>query len=112
MSYDLDVYSSPEKFGLTSVGDLSDNEPYEFSILAVWQRTEDGVLFWETDSGCSCPSPFENHTSINDLRRIDDVTEFVREARSWVQGQDIERDDVERLVRKVRRLAKKQEAAA
>ncbi|MER5501359.1 hypothetical protein ABT096_29720 [Streptomyces sp. NPDC002561] len=107
-----DVYGTPEKFGLTPVGELSADLYYEFSILAVWQRTEDGVLFWETDSGCSCPSPFEDMTSVNELRRVDDVAKFVREARAWVSGQDIKRDDVERLIRKVRRLAKKWEAAA
>ncbi|WP_329168319.1 hypothetical protein OG709_29940 [Streptomyces sp. NBC_01267] len=104
---DDDVYCSPEKFGLTSVGELSADLYYEFSVLAVWQRAEDGVLFWATDSGCSCPSPFENHGSVNDLQRIDDVTAFVREVRSWATGEEIQRDDVERLVRKVRRLAKK-----
>ncbi|MFE6493402.1 hypothetical protein [Streptomyces sp. NPDC057748] len=106
-----DVYSSPEKFGLTTVGTLSADLYYEFSMLVVWRRTEDGVLFWGTDSGCSCPSPFEGCTSVNELRRVDDVSEFVREARLWVSGQDIERDDVERLIRKVRRLVKKTEAA-
>ncbi|MFE7399599.1 hypothetical protein [Streptomyces sp. NPDC057557] len=107
-----DVYSSPEKFGLATVGELSEAMYYEFSILAVWQRDEDGALFWEIDSGCSCPSPFEWCKSVNELRRVDDVAEFVRETRAWVSGQDIERDDVERLIRKVRRLAKKTEVAA
>jgi hypothetical protein len=109
---DDDVYGTPEKFGLTTVGELSADLYYEFSILAVWVRNEDGALFWETDSGCSCPSPFEWTTGIADLKPIHDVTEFVREARAWVSGQEIQRDDVERLIRKVRRLAKKTEATA
>ncbi|MFJ5103193.1 hypothetical protein [Streptomyces sp. NPDC088554] len=106
-----DVYSSPERFGLTIVGSLDAPLSYEFSMLVVWQRDEDGALLWDTDSGCSCPSPWENRSSVDGLRRIDNVAEFVREARSWATGQDIARDDMERLVRKVRALKKKAVAA-
>lgn len=107
-----DVYCAPEKFGLTIVGSLSADLCYEFSMLVVWQRAADGALFWDTDSGCSCPSPFEGCKSVDELRRIDDTSAFVREARSWATGEDVARDDVERLIRKVRRLMKKWEAAA
>lgn len=113
MGYFDDPYSSPEQHGLTSVGELYDPElSYEFSILAVWRRVEDGALFWAADSGCSCPSPFEWAEGLADLKPVHDVAEFVREVRAWAQGQSIQRDAVERLVRKVRRLAKKQEDAA
>lgn len=36
-----------------------DNESYQFYILLVVKR-EDGY-YLSTDSGCSCPSPWENH---------------------------------------------------
>ena len=39
--------------------DLADLD-YEFDILGVDIR-EDGI-YLGTDSGCSCPSPWENHT--------------------------------------------------
>jgi len=38
-----------------------DGEPYQFDLVGVARRSTDGKLFWSTDSGCSCPSPWENH---------------------------------------------------
>ena len=38
------------------------NEPYQFYLVGVKRRASDGKLFWSTDSGCSCPSPWEDHT--------------------------------------------------
>lgn len=39
--------------------------PWEFDLIGVWQ---DGDEWWlSTDSGCSCPTPFESHT-------VDDLT--------------------------------------
>ena len=56
------AYSSPEKFGLRVVGaverpDLS----WEFDMIVVWQDIETLRLYYAQDSGCSCPSPFEDH---------------------------------------------------
>lgn len=63
MGYYEDVYSSPEKHGLTTVGSVDwCDEPYEFDMTVVWQD-EDGEFYWGSDSGCSCPSPFEEFLS-------------------------------------------------
>lgn len=73
MSYDYpDVYMQAEKFELSIVGEL-DNPfaHYNFDMLVVWQH-EDGRLFYATDSGCSCPSPFEDYHSIDSLTEITD----------------------------------------
>lgn len=52
---------------LDLVGDVELSEPdYSFHILRVWVRKRDGMLLWATDSGCSCPSPFED-TKVSDL---------------------------------------------
>lgn len=68
-----DVYYNPEKFGLTKIAELDfSSGSYEFNITAVF--TQDGVtdrFFWASDSGCSCPSPFENYTSIESLESGD-----------------------------------------
>lgn len=69
MSYGNDPYSAPEKHGLTMLGEVDwDDEPYQFDMTAVW-RDADGGLYWADDSGCSCPSPFEDLTSISDLTK-------------------------------------------
>lgn len=62
-----DVYYSPEKFGLTTVGQIDWEEPdYSFNMTVVW-KDKDGKLYWASDSGCSCPSPFEDYHSIDQL---------------------------------------------
>lgn len=37
-----------------------ENEPWQFYYAGIWVR-EDG-FYLSTDSGCSCPSPWESHT--------------------------------------------------
>lgn len=70
MSYDRNIYYSPEAFGLTVVGELNDpNASYSFDDFVVWQHT-DGRLFYASDSGCSCPSPFEEISGIEDLTEL------------------------------------------
>lgn len=57
---DPDLYCQPEKFGLEVVGSLNDPDAYySYSLLVVWRNVETGQLYWATDAGCSCPSPFE-----------------------------------------------------
>lgn len=58
-----DVYYQPEKFDLTIVGEIEQEPCYSFDKLVVWQHA-DGRLFYADDHGCSCPSPFENYTSL------------------------------------------------
>ena len=63
-----DVYSSPQKLGLDYIGDVEwDDEPYQFNMTAVWRDPQTGQIYWADDSGCSCPSPFEDVKSRDDL---------------------------------------------
>lgn len=114
--YETNPYYSPGASGLAIVGDLDAGGGYDFDMLVVWQRIEDGALFWSTDSGCSCPSPFEDVNSVDDLTSISDPREFSREARAWLREKyGATADDryaMDRLIRKVQRLAKKAGAVA
>lgn len=66
--YAPDPYYQPEDFGLTSIGEVSwDNEFYQFDLTAVWRNNETGVIYYADDSGCSCPSPFEDFHDVSDL---------------------------------------------
>ncbi len=65
------VYSSPEAFGLTLVGEAASELDYRFDITAVWEK--DGKVYVARDEGCSCPSPFENYTDITHLTEIRDT---------------------------------------
>lgn len=68
-----DVYNYPEKFGLELLGSIDDpNADWDFDIFALWRHKETGVVYYGSDSGCSCPSPFEYYHSLSDLNVLDD----------------------------------------
>ena len=53
------VYYDPAKFGLEIVAELDADLSYEFDMVIVW-RDRAGDLWAAADSGCSCPTPFED----------------------------------------------------
>lgn len=54
-------YANPGLYGMEPVAELEwDNESYQFNITSVLRRKEDGTLWSCDDSGCSCPTPFED----------------------------------------------------
>lgn len=56
----MNLYSSPEKFGLTPVGQIEwGSGGYSFNLTVVYRRDFDGRLAYIEDSGCSCAPPFE-----------------------------------------------------
>lgn len=63
-----DPYYQPEAFGLEHFGSTDRDEEYSFDIFAVWRSKDNPALFyWASDSGCSCPVPFENMNSLTDM---------------------------------------------
>ena len=63
-----DIYYQPEEFGLELIGTYSHPDlSWEFEMVIVLRHKETGDLYWAQDSGCSCPSPFEDFTSFADL---------------------------------------------
>lgn len=67
MSWDNNPYYDPSKFGLELVDSIEwDGEDYQFHITAVWRQAR-GKYYVATDSGCSCPSPFEDYDKLEDL---------------------------------------------
>jgi len=62
----MNIYYDPQDFLLTPIGEIEwSSGSYEFDLTVVWKR-EDGRFVYAEDSGCSCPSPFED-TSPSDL---------------------------------------------
>lgn len=45
---------------LVLVGEVDPREAYQFDTVAVWKSKTTGKLVWDADSGCSCPTPFDN----------------------------------------------------
>ncbi len=55
------VYYDSDKNGLSQFVCLDeDGLSYEYNTLLVLKHEESGRLFFAQDSGCSCPTPFEN----------------------------------------------------
>lgn len=50
---------------------------YSFDLTRVWRNVETNELFCADDSGCSCPSPFDN-TDEDDLVKIESLFQFQR----------------------------------
>lgn len=55
------MYYSKISDKFVPVAEVSLSEPdWSFDLLGIW-KTEDGY-YLSTDSGCSCPTPWESHT--------------------------------------------------
>ena len=64
-------YYSPEKCGLSVVCEVEWSEPdYSFDTTVVW-KAGNGKLYTASDSGCSCPTPFEDFHKLTDLTLVD-----------------------------------------
>jgi len=59
--YDFNIYYNPEKCGLETVATLDEDLSYEFNTLLVVKDKYSGKLFFASDAGCSCPTPFEDY---------------------------------------------------
>lgn len=59
-------YYSPEKLGLSILAQNDIAGAYEFNMCVVWKHAASGRIFYAFDSGCSCPSPFENYFFTDD----------------------------------------------
>lgn len=97
-----DIYCSPEKFGLTIVAewDFSDRS-YCFDKRVVWRNMREELLT-ARESGCSCPSPFEDK-SIKNLVSVS-MEELKQEAideskKEWYEG-----DNLSDVLEKIRNL--------
>lgn len=63
------IESDPEKFGLEILWSHDCGCSYGFDTAIIFKRKSDGALLWATDSGCSCPIPFEGQKA-EDLQTL------------------------------------------
>lgn len=67
-SWQEDEYIKAIEDYMTLLGEIRLAPGYfSFDLLRVYTRNEDGMLLWQTDSGCSCPEPFESFR-VKDLK--------------------------------------------
>lgn len=75
-------YYDPASAGLEIIGEAAEEPDWDFDMFIVWRRIADGALLYATDSGCSCPSPFED-TPLSDLVEIGTYDEFSIALNEW-----------------------------
>lgn len=63
------IYYNPEEFGLEIFGEIEEPPNYSFDKSVVWRDVTTDALYVAHDSGCSCPSPFED-MGIDDLTPV------------------------------------------
>lgn len=81
--YYNDTYHNPARFGLEVVAEVDLSEPdYSFDIAMVWWHAQTDKFYAAQDSGCSCPSPFEDFNSLDKL--TGPLTRH--EAADWLKG--------------------------
>jgi hypothetical protein len=90
---------------LKVVGSVEKEPDYDFNMFVVWESVADKTLYMGSDSGCSCPSPFEDVGSIEGLERIGSYDQFSRALDSWKPYGELSggQASVASLRRKVRR---------
>lgn len=107
--WDSNIYYHPENNGLEIVDSLSPPDlSYEFDIFLVLKDTASGDLYWVQDSGCSCPTPFEDVRRLSDLMRIDPnqfarfTDELAEWAKDWKGGSKVEFGRLSQFLRTVK----------
>lgn len=102
MSYETSVYYHPEKNKLETVAswDFSDG-CYQFDYRCVW-RNDRGELLTARDSGCSCPSPFED-VALSDLTSVS-IEELKQEAIDESRRDGYGGDSLSEILEKINKL--------
>lgn len=81
----INPYSSADKLGWSMIDIEQPDLFYEFNILCFW-KTPSGLVFTASDSGCSCPIPFENYegeTPIEIEQKLERVGSFDQAKRTF-----------------------------
>ena len=106
MSDEDSAYYHPEKLGLEPVFevDYSDGD-YQFDLRVIWYHKETKRYYTARDSGCSCPTPFEDYNSLADLEHVNRqvLDEILAEIKREPRGDLDDAEQVEALRRKVKR---------
>lgn len=96
-----DTNDRPNEVGLVKLGELDEADLcYEYNTLLVVKHEPTGRVFYATDSGCSCPTPFEHYhfsgpdeTNLDEIKAGDSFTSFQREVEGFPASQE-ERDEL------------------
>lgn len=78
-SYENNIYYNPQNVGVRPVAEVEAYEDdYSFDLFIVIQD-KDGKVYVAHDSGCSCPTPFEDHDFPQDFTEVHSWDDVKRE---------------------------------
>lgn len=80
----INPYYNPGKVNLNILSFDEPNMSYKYNTLCFWS-TQRGEVYAASDSGCSCPLPFENYEGYNQS----DVLSLLERVGSIEQGESI-----------------------
>ena len=89
----MNPYYNPEKLELELVSYDEPNMSYAYNTLCFW-ATKDGRIYSASDSGCSCPTPFEDYEGeaqdevLQKLERVGSVAQAESIFDSWNKNYD------------------------
>jgi len=87
------IYFEPEESGLKIFEMAQDSDlSYAFDMFVIWEDIKTGDLYYASDSGCSCPVPFEDE-SRETITKIDlnySLGIFSEDIHSWNQKDEHE----------------------
>lgn len=87
------IYYHPEECGFSVFYTLDQNADCGFDIFLILKKNDTEELFYATDSGCSCPSPFDD-TDVSNFVPIR-TDEQLRDALdAWSAGGTADKQDV------------------
>lgn len=99
MNFDTNPYYSPNECGLEIFEQIDTAGSYEFCMFVIWKKLDDDSLWYDVDSGCSCPVPFDNHR--HNLTKISKDTWYNFE-QSLKNHPDIKMSDYITILQKVK----------
>lgn len=77
MSYETNFYYHPEYWNMKLIGEIEySGGCYEFTTRIFLLDLVTNKVYTARDSGCSCPTPFEDFYSLDDLSQVTDISYY------------------------------------
>ncbi len=100
------IYYNPEDYDCEIVDELDYGLSYEFDKVVVFRRKTTDELAWGSDSGCSCPTPFDRFNGFEDLDKLPEtLADFELAVRRLGYREEVSADKLE-FIQKVKKLLK------
>lgn len=87
----MNIYYSPEKFGLEIAAQLDLGGGYEYDLYLVLRK--DGLLYSATDAGCSCYEPFDG-VGVDDLDTLT-WANFTMDMDDWLTYKESDKSEID-----------------